>query len=414
MNQPFLYIITLSLLLVTGCSFIANANSSSDEKGEDLQPEYHVDLATDITEFDEYHMTIHYPKTQNNKIDQMIIDYTNERKAEFKRKSYEALQNQDPKKAHELHIDFEVLHQDGAVFVVLFEEVIDLGTGNPIESQTVMNFDKDKGTLLKAEDFLREDSTLTTSLADESFAWTKNGLAIYQSTGKELVDQTALKPKYADLLKTIKGTSHDTAESDVAKEWPSAALSNRAKASEQADKRVALTFDDGPHPKVTVDVLDVLEEREVEATFFMIGKRVQYYPEVAQAVSKAGHEIGNHTWNHARVTRLTSEEVDEQIERTQQVIGEAVGYTPTIIRLPFGEQMAFNQELHSVSPNVTIENSKDKSPEEMALEVVTKVKDGSIIMLSDLDSNTVEAVDLIIEKLSAEGYDFVPAHRLAK
>lgn len=419
MRQSLIYIVTLTLMFLTACSFIANASSSTDQNSDALQPEYEIDMATDISEFETYHMTIHYPQTPNNQIDQTIIDYKNEKKAQFKQKSYQALINQQTDKAHELHIDFDVIHQDEYFFVVRFTETTDLGEGAPITEQTIMNFDKEQGERLEIKDFLKEDHyELIQDLKGKSVAWTTEGFTVFKGNEKEVVDQRkvkeALKPEYADLLSKEEQATEAKQKKEATSTISSSVPSKRIVEKNTNKKRVALTFDDGPHPKVTPDLLNVLEDDEVEATFFMLGKRVHYYPEVAQAVSQAGHEIGNHTWNHPRMSRLTSDEIDEQIEATQKAIGEAVGYKPTFIRLPFGEQMTNKQDLEPVGYSVRVEDEKNKKADEIAKEIVANVENGSVIMLSDLHPSVVKATDLIINRLKSQGYEFVTVSELNK
>ncbi|WP_079477823.1 polysaccharide deacetylase family protein [Halobacillus salinus] len=420
MKQPLIYIVTLTLMFLTACSFIANA-SSSDQKRDTLQPEYEIDMATDITEFQAYHMTIHYPQTPNNQIDQTIIDYKNEKKAEFKQKSYQASRNQNAEKVHELHIDFDILHQDEYFFVVRFTETMDTGDGDPITTETIMNFGKEQGARLEIKDFFKdEQSEWIDELKGKQVAWNGQGFTVYQDGDERVIDEKAmkqeLKDEYAELTEQTQEPSNQTnmEKPESLESFSSNASAKRTMEEKDGKKRVALTFENGPHPKVTPDLLNVLEKHQVEATFFMLGKRVQYYPEVAQAVSQAGHEIGNHTWDHPRMSRLTSDEIDRQIAATQKVIGEAVGYKPSLIRLPFGEQITYNQELQSVGYSVGVEDEKNKQAFEIAQTVLSEVEDGSVIVLSDLHPSVIKATDLIIESLNEQGYEFVTVSEMSK
>jgi len=101
-------------------------------------------------------------------------------------------------------------------------------------------------------------------------------------------------------------------------------------------KYVALTFDDGPHPKVTPSILDTLKKHDAKATFFMLGSQVKYYPELANKVGEAGHEIGNHTMNHSDLTTLGLNQIEEEIKQASNIIETATGRTPKLLRPPYG------------------------------------------------------------------------------
>src|SRR6185312_17561707 len=99
-------------------------------------------------------------------------------------------------------------------------------------------------------------------------------------------------------------------------------------------KQVALTFDDGPDPKVTMQILETLEKYNAKATFFMLGSRVEYYPEIAKHIADAGHELGNHTWNHPDLTKASVEKIRDEINRTSSIIENVTGMQSTVFRPP--------------------------------------------------------------------------------
>ncbi|GAB6989862.1 polysaccharide deacetylase family protein [Paenibacillus pini] len=101
-------------------------------------------------------------------------------------------------------------------------------------------------------------------------------------------------------------------------------------------KYVALTFDDGPHPKVTPRVLRTLKEFNIKATFFMLGVQVEYYPDVAKKVAEAGHEIGNHSKSHPNLAKMSMSEIRKQIIKSSDQIEAATGEKPTLFRPPYG------------------------------------------------------------------------------
>ncbi|MBN9654652.1 polysaccharide deacetylase family protein [Halobacillus sp. GSS1] len=451
MRQPIIYTILFVLLTASGCSFIANANEESGEKKGKQAAMYDVSIETEINEFEEYHMTAHYPQTPNNQIDQTIIDYVNQQKALFKQESYKSKQNNNGNQAHELHIDFEVIHQNQRFFVVRFIETIDLGRDGVITNQTIMNFDKKNGKALSMEELFKEDIYYVDRLHD----WTKEKMIDAGEGNSKLIDKLEAKPEfYEDIALTGEGALvfiDDPANEEPVrvmieknkvskllrseykgafKETPEAVanLTSEDQGSEneyqdftledhlhEAGKEVALTFDDGPHPEVTRQILDVLDKYKAKASFFMIGKRVGYYPEVVREVSERGHEIGNHTWNHPRLGRMSDEQINQQISSTQTILEQVTGQKVDLLRLPFGNLPSANyQEEGNVVPwTIYSEKWEDLPPEAIAEDILSKVEGDSIILLHDLQLSTVETVDLLLENLYAKGYKVVPVSHLS-
>ncbi|MYL49636.1 polysaccharide deacetylase family protein [Halobacillus litoralis] len=448
MRQPIIYTILFVLLTASGCSFIANANEESGEKTGN-QAMYDVSIETDISEFEEYHMTAHYPQTPNNQIDQTIIDYVNQQKALFKQESYKSKQKSAGSQSHELHIDFEVIHQNERFFVVRFIETIDLGKDGVVTNQTVMNFDKKKGKALSLEELFKEDIYYVDRLHD----WTKEKMIDTGEENSKLLDKLEARPEfYEDVALTGEGilvfiddsaneepirvmierdkvskllrSEYTDAFKEVPEELAEPILEGQGSDDHYKDfsldnhlhegKEVALTFDDGPHPEVTRKILDVLDKYEAKASFFMIGKRVGYYPEVAREVSERGHEIGNHTWNHARLGRLSDERVNQQISSTQTILEQVTGQKVDLLRLPFGNLPSANyqEEGYVVPWTIYSEKWEELKPDAVAEDILSKVEEDSIVLLHDLQLSTVETVDLLLEKLYVKGYKVVPVSHL--
>lgn len=99
---------------------------------------------------------------------------------------------------------------------------------------------------------------------------------------------------------------------------------------------VALTFDDGPHGKVTPMILDILKQSDAKATFFVVGNRVDSYASVLQREYEEGHEIGNHTYSHPSLTKLKTEEMLFQSDETDRKVSSLVSFTPQLLRPPYG------------------------------------------------------------------------------
>jgi peptidoglycan/xylan/chitin deacetylase (PgdA/CDA1 family) len=191
---------------------------------------------------------------------------------------------------------------------------------------------------------------------------------------------------------------------------------------------VALTFDDGPNEPYTSEILDILARYDVKATFFVIGRNVELYPETAKHIIAEGHVLGNHSYNHNANHALTQYGARD-LKLAEVAIYGVVGVKPHLYRPPHGKKTPWELQqvkrdgLIEVTWSVSTNELKAKSPEQMAQKIVSKTEPGAIILLHDGygtehdDSNadksvTVEALPLIIEKLQIEGYKFVTVPEL--
>lgn len=176
------------------------------------------------------------------------------------------------------------------------------------------------------------------------------------------------------------------------------------------NKKVALTFDDGPHPVVTMDILNTLDKYDAKATFFVVGNRVEKYADVVTETLERGHEIGNHTWNHANLTKITSNQIVEQINLTNTAIKKVLGQYPTVFRPPYG---AKNKQVESVIdlPVVmwTIDTMDWKYRDSSNLLPMVKksMHNNAIILMHDIHQSTADGLDSVLKYLQEQGYEFV-------
>lgn len=184
-------------------------------------------------------------------------------------------------------------------------------------------------------------------------------------------------------------------------------------------KRIALTFDDVPDPRFTGKVLDVLQQHHVKATFFVVGNRAKKHPELLKRIHEEGHAIGNHSYNHAQLNRLSLSEFIKQIERTNTVIQSITGVKPALIRPPYGdineEQLKWARKngFKVVNWNVDSLDWKGLAKDEVKQNILSAAGPGSIVLQhagggtgSDL-SGSIEALPEIITELHRQGYSFV-------
>ena len=183
---------------------------------------------------------------------------------------------------------------------------------------------------------------------------------------------------------------------------------------------VSLTFDDGPHPPYTDQLLDVLAKHNVKATFFMIGNRIEKNPETVHRVIAEGHQVGNHSYSHPVLGFRLPGRIRREIEHTDSLlrqlgtIGEIVFRAPMLTRfLPVAWVLAKVNRTH-ISCNVWSWDWTTQNPDRIAHRVLKKVQPGSIIVLHDGKAEnshanrtgTIEATDRIITKLKRKKYQF--------
>ena len=194
------------------------------------------------------------------------------------------------------------------------------------------------------------------------------------------------------------------------------------------EKKIALTFDDGPNEPYTSEILKVLKENDVRATFFMVGKNVEKYPDAARAVVAAGHAIGNHSYDHHNLLTKTNAQVEAEIEKTQAAIETATGQKTTLFRPPYGDKNTLTireaRQLGYVTIewSVSAEDWRKPGPEKIAQNVLAHLRNGDIILMHDGDkwrhgsdrSQTVAALPLIISHLREAGFQFVTVPELLK
>jgi len=179
-----------------------------------------------------------------------------------------------------------------------------------------------------------------------------------------------------------------------------------------AGRRIAITFDDGPTPGVTDVVLDELKKRNLHSTFFMIGKRVIEAPELAQRVLAEGHEVCNHTFNHLKLNTLSDQQVEWEIQKTQDTICEVTNKVPTWLRPPYGafrkNQIGIPQskELGVVFWSVDPRDWSQPGEDKIVDTILTETKPGSIILCHDLHKQTANCVGRILDGLLERQFEF--------
>lgn len=234
----------------------------------------------------------------------------------------------------------------------------------------------------------------------------QTGVVTVDGKSYELLDDGSLKGYKA---KTKKATTTPTAKAKASK--------SKNKSSEKtADKYVALTFDDGPS-SFTNRLLDCLEANNSKATFFMVGKEIDSFPDEVKRMESLGCELGNHTYSHVDLTTLAPEDMSAEIAGVDEDLVNLVGHGATVLRPPYGN---INDSVRSTVGTPMILWSIDtldwetQDASQITEAVMSQVQDGSIILMHDIFSTSVDAAEIFIPKLIEEGYQLVTIHELAK
>lgn len=236
------------------------------------------------------------------------------------------------------------------------------------------------------------------------FALTEDKIVFYFNSNSTII---SIEINYEDLPLTFKPKN-----SSLEKNIPT---------YKQADKVidpnkpvVALTFDDGPS-KYTREIVEVLDKYNACATFFILGNKVPIYEKTLINLIKKGNEIGNHSYNHKWLTKLSNENFREQIDKTQNIIKDKLNYEPKYLRPTYGsvnQRIRRNTNLEIVLWNVDTLDWKIKSSSKIAKRTISKVKNGDIILMHDTHERTLEAIKKIVPELQKHGYQFVTISEL--
>jgi peptidoglycan/xylan/chitin deacetylase (PgdA/CDA1 family) len=182
---------------------------------------------------------------------------------------------------------------------------------------------------------------------------------------------------------------------------------------------IAITFDDGPHPQNTTRLLDILRARNIKATFYVIGRSVDLYPQVVRRTVAEGHEIGNHSQTHRLLSKLGDSELREEMSRCSDAIARASGVKPRTMRPPYGGLLQRQRELvHAEFGYPTILWSVDpldwKRPGSGVItsRILAGTSSGGIVLAHDLHAQTVDAMPATLDGLLRRGFKFVTVSQL--
>ncbi len=182
---------------------------------------------------------------------------------------------------------------------------------------------------------------------------------------------------------------------------------------------IAITFDDGPHAVHTPKLLDMLKQRGLKATFYVVGQCAAEYPDIMKRIAAEGHEIGNHSWSHVALNGVGADSLRKQMENTNAAIAQSTGLRPATMRPPYGatsarlnklfdEQYGMKVILWSVDPL----DWKNRNAATVSSRIIQNTHPGAIILAHDIHATTVAAMPEVFDTLTAKGYKFVTVSEL--
>ena len=362
-------------------------------------------------------ISISYPVTNINIVDDAISSYIN--------KTYNSFMKEESISKPELNISYTYKEvNEDIINISLQTEMITNKTTNKIKTFTynkknqkfltmedivgdldALDYDIKKVLLEKYQD---ADMDYLSNVSYDFFTIDDENLTIYfnpaelKGTNYELV-YLDIPLNSLNLLININKTQNNDNYINIKK-----------KNIQDNDKIIALTFDDGPS-KYTDEVLKILKENDACATFFLIGNKVEFYKDTLQEMLKNGNEIGNHSYDHKYLTRLSESEFKEEIQKTQDVIKKITGFTPTLFRPSYG---GYNNTLKTYTDLTFVlwdVDSKDwsvKTEDKILKNVMPNVKSGSIVLMHDNHDYALKALPELIKELKEHGYKFVTVSEL--
>lgn len=182
---------------------------------------------------------------------------------------------------------------------------------------------------------------------------------------------------------------------------------------------VAMTFDDGPHPVLTPRLLDILKERNIKCTFFVIGRSAKAHPQIIRRMIAEGHEVANHTWTHASLTSRSDDQIRQELRQSEDALVAAANYRPQLIRPPYGavnariKQLMFAEFGYStIMWSVDPQDWRRPGVGVVTSRLVNGAHPGAIMLAHDIHPPTIQAMPAMFDQLLAKGYQFVTVSQL--
>ena len=397
-------------------------------------------------------VSIEYPITENEKINRLISESIDKIDRDFQNTVLLATVFDKPMTET---IGYQVTHNTSKVLSIVINIKQDMNGAHPASMTQFWTFDKKSGEVVGLADFTEqsdEAAEAIISAAKDNISQTikqrqqpeidlneiinKEALSnfIITNNGNSLawpLGQASLLPSsYGELTITVpissvsKYLQNPTARKlanipkpPEPKPEPAPAPAAPTPAPTTGNKVIALTFDDGPGP-YTAHLLDILDQYGAKATFFLIGSKVSGQASVVRSIQARGHQLGNHSWSHPELPKLSVDQIAGEIDRTNEAIRQATGVKPSILRPPYGavngvvlEQLRL-RNMSSILWSVDTRDWADRNSQIVCSRAVAGARPGAVILMHDIHQTSVNAVPCILSSLKQQGYSFVTIQRL--
>ena len=397
-------------------------------------------------------VSIEYPITENEKINRLISESIDKIDRDFQNTVLLATVFDKPMTET---IGYQVTHNTSEALSIVVNIKQDMNGAHPASMTQFWTFDKKSGEVVGLADFTEqsdEAAEAIISAAKNSISQTikqrqqpeidlneiinKEALSnfIITNDGNALawpLGQASLLPSsYGELTITVpissvsKYLQNPTARKlanipkpPEPKPEPAPAPAAPTPAPTTGNKVIALTFDDGPGP-YTAHLLDILDQYGAKATFFLIGSKVSGQASVVRSIQARGHQLGNHSWSHPELPKLSVDQIAGEIDRTNEAIRQATGVKPSILRPPYGavngvvlEQLRL-RNMSSILWSVDTRDWADRNSQIVCSRAVAGARNGAVILMHDIHPTSVNAVPCILSSLKQQGYSFVTIQRL--
>lgn len=398
---------------------------------------------------------IQFPQSNVPEFNNLVKTYTNNLKTLYLKET-DDLPKSTIHRSGELNISFEVFQHTTGYYSFVIHSYMNSDGANGLSETKIFRLHNQSGHMLTINDLLADNEKALVKLAtkvresilsDEqlnsyilqkqftektmptwdnysNFSLKKDSIEFYYDD-YEITAGAAGTPIVSIPLEDMNDIIADTFKlPEVAIQPPKTPAGNEQPSDEKqkedtvvdlSTKVVALTFDDGPNPDSTRSILDTLKKYNAKATFFMLGSRVSFYPEIVKEMKEAGHELGNHTWNHIDLTKASAEKITLEINNTSDAIEQASGSKPTVFRPPYGavnNTVRAQTSLPVVLWDVDTLDWKYRNANHLLEHVKKHVKEGSTILMHDIHMSTAEGLDAVLSYLQDEGYSFVTVSEL--
>ncbi|GEM02261.1 Peptidoglycan/xylan/chitin deacetylase, PgdA/CDA1 family [Halolactibacillus halophilus] len=444
--------------LIIGSLMSGKSTNHELQATEDVAQSHYpgIQIATEVEEKAHYHSAVHYPVFKDDKLNKTITAFVEEEKAHYLKEvaDNEVLLTERGWQAS-FYLTFDIHPVEDELYSIVFSTESYVMGANGRQTSKVFMVDLGSENFVTADDIIRVNEetrdVLYTTLKNYFDTSTDYQDMFFDDLLQEWIESTDFSNLYLsrdaitfkfDKYEVTAGAAGspevaiplNDAGPFLKEEWlkklkvdepteKNLETDNVSAGEKEEDdqlisidkKKVALTFDDGPHSENTLKALQLLAEYDMKATFFMLGSRIDFYPDLVKEVFNQGHEIGNHTWNHKQLTKISDAAIKEEINSVNQKLKDIIGESATVFRPPYG---ATNDHVESflTVPSVlwTIDTLdwKTKNPDAILAEVKENLKPGAIILMHDIHATTIDALELVLPYLEEQGYTSVEVSKV--